>query len=313
MTDKEKNGDDDIDFEIEIVDDTPEADRGRPLAPEVTANDDDITIADSEISRYSDDVKKRIKELSFKTHSERRAKESAAKERDEALRLANMLADENKKYRQLAGSNEQFAVNQAKNRAESDITAAKRSMKEAWEAGETDKFINEQERLQRLVNEHDRYANYQPAALPEPEYNIPQPKPQPDAKVVDWANKNPWFEGGTELEKEMTGYAYAVSDVLIRDSKIDPTSDKYFDELNKRVQRRFSEYFTPSDPEPAVTGRTTEVAPRRQPSTVVAPVTRTAQNTRKVQLTPSQVTLARRFGLTPEQYVAQYLKDYGHG
>jgi len=56
-----------------------------------------------------------------------------------------------------------------------------------------------------------------------------------------------------------------------------------------------------------------EAAPRRQPSTVVAPVTRTAQNTRKVQLTPSQVTLARRFGLTPEQYVAQYLKDYGHG
>ena len=313
MTDKEKNGDDDIDFEIEIVDDTPEADRGRPLAPEFTANDDDINVADSEISRYSDDVKKRIKELSFKTHSERRAKESAAKERDEALRLANMLADENKKYRQLAGSNEQFAVNQAKNRAETDITATKRSMKEAWEAGETDKFIEEQERLQRLVNEHDRYANYQPAPVVEPEYNIPQPKPQPDAKVVDWANKNPWFEGGSELEKEMTGYAYAVSDVLIRDNKIDPTSDKYFDELNKRVQRRFSEYFTPSDPEPVATGRTTEVAPRRQPSTVVAPVTRTAQNTRKVQLTPSQVALARRFGLTPEQYVAQYLKDYGHG
>lgn len=125
-------------------------------------------------------------------------------------------------------------------------------------------------------------------------------------------NKNPWFEGGSELEKEMTGYAYAVSDVLIRDNKIDPTSDKYFDELNKRVQRRFSEYFNVPDQEPVATGRA-EVAPKRQPSTVVAPVTRTAQNTRKVQLTPSQVTLARRFGLTPEQYVAQYLKDYGHG
>jgi hypothetical protein len=312
MTDKEKDGGEELDFEIEIIDDTPEADRGRPLAPEFTANDDDITIADSEISRYSDDVKKRIKELSFKTHSERRAKESAAKERDEALRLANMLADENKKYRQLAGSNEQFAVNQAKTRAQSDIVATKRSMKEAWEAGETDKFIEEQERLQRLVNEHDRYDSYRPAAVPEPEYNIPQPKPQPDAKVVDWAGKNPWFEGGSELEKEMTGYAYAVSDVLIRDNKIDPTSDKYFDELNKRVQRRFSEYFKPSDPEPVATGQT-EAAPRRQPSTVVAPVTRTAQNTRIVQLTPSPVTLARRFGLTPEQYVAQYLKDYGHG
>ena len=312
MSDKEKDISDDVEFEIEIVDDTPEADRGRPLAPEFTANDDDINVSDSEVSRYSDDVKKRIRELSFKTHSERRAKESAAKERDEALRLANMLAEENKKYRQLAGSNEQFAVNQAKTRAQSDIVATKRSMKEAWEAGETDKFIEEQERFQRLVNEHDRYANYQPAAVAEPEYNIPQPKPQPDAKVVDWASKNPWFEGGSELEKEMTGYAYAVSDVLIRDNKIDPTTDKYFDELNKRVQRRFSEYFTPSDQGQAATGQI-EAAPRRQASTVVAPVTRAAHNPRKVQLTPSQVTLARRFGLTPEQYVAQYLKDYGHG
>ena len=299
-------------FEIEIVDDTPEEDRGRPLAPEVTANDDDITVADEEVSKYSDDVKKRIKELSFKTHSERRAKEAAAKERDEALRLANMLAEENKKYRQLAGSNEQFAVNQAKTRAESDINATKRAMKEAWEAGETEKFIEEQERLQRLVNEHDRYANYQPVAIPEPEYNIPQPKAQPDSKVVDWAQKNPWFEGSSELEKEMTGYAYTVSDMLIRDHKVDPTSDKYFDELNKRVQRRFSEYFQSSDPAPAATDQT-EVRPKRPASTVVAPASRTTQTARKVQLTPSQVSLARRFGLTPEQYVAQYLKDYGHG
>jgi len=299
-------------FEIEIVDDTPEADRGRPLAPEVTANDDDISVADEEVSKYSDDVKKRIKELSFKTHSERRAKEAAAKERDEALRLANMLAEENKKYRQLAGNNEQFAVSQAKTRAESDINATKRAMKEAWEAGETEKFIEEQERLQRLVNEHDRYANYQPVAIPEAQYNIPQPKPQPDSKVLEWADKNPWFEGQSELEKEMTGYAYTVSDMLIRDQKVDPTSDKYFEELNKRVQRRFSEYFQSPDPAPAATDRT-EAAPRRAASTVVAPASRTAQTTRKVQLTQSQVSLARRFGLTPEQYVAQYLKDYGHG
>jgi hypothetical protein len=302
----ERDNTDDLDdgIEIEIVDDTPTQDRGRPLAPEVTDSDDDITVSDEEISKYRDDVQKRIKELSFKTHSERRAKEAAAKERDEAVRLANMLAEENKKYRELAGNNEKFAVNQAKGRAETDITATKKRMKDAFEAGDTDTFIETQEALQRLVAEHDRYAAYQPMPLPEPQYNIPQPKPQPDKKVMDWAGKNPWFEGSSELEKEMTGYAYAVSDVLIRDNKIDPTSDKYFDELNKRVQRRFSEYFQSPEPERDATVRA---------STVVAPATRTSRTTSKVRLSASQVSLARRLGLTPEQYVAQYVKDYGHG
>lgn len=291
-------------IEIEVVDDTPAQDRGRPLAPEVTDSDDDITVSDEEISKYRDDVQKRIKELSFKTHSERRAKEAAAKERDEAIRLANMLAEENKKYRELAGSNEKFAVNQAKGRAETDIAVTKKRMKDAFEAGDTDAFIESQEALHRLVAEHDRYAAYQPVELPEPQYNIPQPKPQPDSKVLEWASKNPWFEGSSELEKEMTGYAYVVSDVLIRDNKIDPTSDKYFDELNKRVQRRFSEYFQSPEPERDATVKA---------STVVAPATRTSRTTSKVRLSASQVSLARRLGLTPEQYVAQYVKEYGHG
>lgn len=291
-------------IEIEVVDDTPAQDRGRPLAPEVTDSDDDITVSDEEISKYRDDVQKRIKELSFKTHSERRAKEAAAKERDEAIRLANMLAEENRKYRELAGSNEKFAVNQAKGRAETDIAVTKKRMKDAFEAGDTDAFIESQEALQRLIAEHDRYAAYQPVELPEPQYNIPQPKPQPDSKVMEWASKNPWFEGSSELEKEMTGYAYAVSDVLIRDNKIDPTSDKYFDELNKRVQRRFSEYFQSPEPERDATVKA---------STVVAPATRTSRTTSKVRLSASQVSLARRLGLTPEQYVAQYVKEYGHG
>ena len=103
----------DSDFEIEIVDDVKDEDRGRPLAPEVTDSDDDITVNDDEVANYRDEWKKRLKELSFKTHAERRAKEYAAKERDEAIKLAERLAEENQKYRQLAGNTEQFAANQA--------------------------------------------------------------------------------------------------------------------------------------------------------------------------------------------------------
>ncbi len=294
----------DEDFTVEIVDDTPDEDRGKAIAPEVTENDDDITVKDDEIANYRESWKQRLKELSFKSNAERRAKELAAKERDEAIHLAQRLAEENKKYRELAGNTEKFAADQAKARAESDINATKRLMKEAFEAGETDKFLDYQEQLQRFVNEHDRYANYKPVALPEPQYEIPQVRPQPDAKAVEWAGRNSWFEGQNELEKEMTGYAYAVSDMLIREHKLDPRGDKYYEEITQRVQRRFPEYFQKPEPEIDATAKV---------ASVVAPATRSTKTSRTVRLTPSQVSLAKRFGLTPEQYVAQYLKDYGHG
>jgi hypothetical protein len=304
MSGSQKDKDVDSDFEIEVVDDTPPEDRGRPLAPEATESDDDITVSDDEIANYREEAKKRIKELSFKTHAERRAKEYATKERDEAIALAKSLVEENKRYRELAGNTEQFAANQAKARAQGDIAATKRLMKEAFESGDTEKFLDYQEQLQRFVNEHERYANYQPVQAPEPVYQIPAPRPQPDTKVLDWAQQNPWFEGQNEIDKEMTGYAYAVSDMLIRDSKIDPRSDKYFEELNKRIERRFPEYFQKPESEIDATAKV---------SSVVAPATRTSKTTRTVRLTPTQVSVARRLGLTPEQYYAQYRKDYGHG
>jgi hypothetical protein len=304
MTERHKSDESDDDFTIEIVDDTPDEDKGKAVAPEVTENDDDITLNEEEISNYKESWRQRLKEYSFKTHAERRAKELAAKERDEAIALAQRLAEENKKYRELAGNTEKFAATQAKARAESDIATTKRLMKEAFESGDTEKFLDYQEQLQRFVNEHERYANYQPTPMPEPQYQIPQPRPQPDAKAVEWANRNPWFEGQNEIEKEMTGYAYAVSDMLIREHKIDPRSDKYFEEINKRVSRRFPEYFEKSEP---VVDATAKAPP------VVAPATRSVKTNRTVRLTPSQVSLSRRLGLTPEQYVAQYMKDYGHG
>ncbi len=302
-SDMQDDNDTDNEIVIEVVDDTPEADRGKFVAPEKTDSDDDITVKDDEIVNYKDSWKQRLKELSFKSNAERRAKELAAKERDEAIALAQRLVEENKKFRELAGHTEKFAADQAKQRAETSIVATKRAMKEAFEAGDTEKFLDYQETLQRLVNEHERYANYQPVAQP-PQIEVPPPRPQPDPKAVEWANQNPWFDGQGEIEKEMTGYAYAISDMLIREQKVDPRSEKYFEEINRRVQRRFPEYFQKPEPEVDATAKV---------ASVVAPATRSAKTNRTVRLTPSQVSLARRLGLTPEQYVAQYMKDYGHG
>lgn len=305
MNTKPENIDED-DLKIEIVDDTPEEDRGRPMAPESTENDDDIAVNDDEIANYRDEWKKRLKEISFKTHAERRAKEYAAKQRDEALAIIENLRNENNKFRELAGSTEKFAAEQAKARTETDINATQRGMKEAFEAGDTEKFVELTAKLNRLITENERYTNYEPAQYKETVYEVPKPQapPQPDKKVLEWANQNTWFEGSGELENEMTVYAYGVSDILIKQHKIDPRSDKYFEELNTRIQRRFPEYFKKSEPEVDATAQTRPV---------VAPATRNASTTRVVRLTPSQVALAKRLGLTPEAYAAQYKKDYGHG
>lgn len=64
------------DFEVEIVDDTPEQDKGKvPLKAE-----DSAEAPVEEMEQYSAEVQKRINKLTKKTHDERRAKE--AKERE---------------------------------------------------------------------------------------------------------------------------------------------------------------------------------------------------------------------------------------
>lgn len=322
MSEARKEADDnDVDLKIEFVDDTPDTDRGRALAPEKTDSDDDIIVQDDEVSRYKEDIQKRIKDLSFKAHSERRTKEQAIREREEAARLAQQLYEENKRLRELAGSTEKLMVDQAKQRAETQIDAIKREAKEALEAGETERFLNAQEKLQRAVTEHERYLAYRPAA-PEPDMRghnggppmeenyrqqqVPKP-PEPDEKGKAFLKRNPWFDADGELEHEMTGYAFTMHDKLVRRMGIDPRSDEYYEEIEKAVRRRFPEYYKDESSQRPVRDATAP-AP-----TVVASATRSSKTTRTVHLTPSMMKLAKRLGLTPEQYAAQYVKEYGNG
>ena len=316
---RKKDEDNEVDLKIEIVDDVPEQDRGRALAPEQTDSDDDINVNDDEVSRYKEDIQKRIKDLSFKAHSERRTKEQAIREREEAARLAEQLYAENKRLRELAGSTEKLMVDQAKQRAETQIEAIKREAKEALEAGETERFLNAQEKLQRAVTEHERYLSYRPAApepdmrghnggppMEEPRQQVQRP-PEPDEKGKAFLKRNPWFDADGELEHEMTGYAFTMHDKLVRRMGIDPRSDEYYEEIEKAVRRRFPEYYKDESSQRSERDATTS-AP-----TVVASATRSSKTARTVHLTPSMMKLAKRFGLTPEQYAAQYVKDYGNG
>lgn len=291
-------------LDIEIVDDTPESDRGRPKRQE---GDKPYDVKDEEISQYSESVQSRIKRLRYEYHEERRAKEQAERERSEALRLAQTALAERQKLQEIALRNERFAVEAAKQRADADLERAKRQAREAYESGDTQKAVEFQADIAKYAMQQERYANYVPPQ-PEPprmghnggppiEAPRPQPAVQPDPRAADWAKKNTWF-GENE---EMTGAAYGVHERLLK-SGVDPRSDEYYRRLDESMRRRFPEAF---DGE--------EAAPQRRPSPVVAPADRSVRTPRKVQLTATQVALANRLGIPLEVYAAELLKANPNG
>jgi hypothetical protein len=294
----QSNQNDDDDFEIEVVDDTPEPDRGKPRRAE---DADPQLPEDEEIQSYSEGVQKRIKQLKFEYHEERRRKEEAARLQEEALRYAQQVKTENDRLRKTLEEGEGVLVNQAKGRVAAELDKAKAAYKAAYELGDSDALIEAQERLNALQTEKMRYDSYRPqprqAQTPAPEYTRPQPQPpKPDAKAVAWAQKNTWFE----RDSEMTGYAYGLHEKLVK-SGVDPRSDEYYNQIDRAVRRVFPDKFDD--------GQIEEVAPQRQAGNVVAPAARSGKKPRKVQLTSTQVALAKRLGLSNEQYAAQLMKE----
>lgn len=286
------------DVEIEIVDDTPERDRGRkPLDREVA----DPT--DEEIDQYSDGVKKRIKELTHARHDERRAKEALLREKQELERLAQHMAEENKKLKQYVNSGtEQYAASQLQI-AETEVEKAKRQLKEATEAFDTDAVIAAQDALMDAKMKVQAAKNFRPTPLQVEETEVQTQqtqvsRPELDDKTVRWQAKNQWF-GSTGYE-EVTSFALGLHQKLVN-SGVDPRSDEYFERIDARIKSTFPEVFGGTEDKPK-SGDSS-----KRPTSVVAPATRST-GARKVQLTPTQVALAKKYGLTPQQYAAEVAK-----
>jgi hypothetical protein len=266
--------------EIEVVDDTPEQDRGRKPMKEAPSD-----ITDDELSQYSDGVKKRIQHFSKGYHEERRAKEAAFREREEAMRLAQSLVEENKK---LKAQGEQAIHEQAKKAVEAEVTTAKQKVREALESGDPNHIVYWQEQLAKAVNKSERVNNFKPTPVQTDE-NVVQTEaqavsaPPVDRKAVEWQRQNTWF--GTD--EEMTGFAIALHNKLVN-SGVDPQSDEYYRRVNARVREVFPSAF-PSE--------------KRQ-SNVVAPATRSTAP-KKVVLTKSAVEIAKRLGVPLELYAKQ--------
>ena len=285
-------------FEVDIIDDTPDEDKNKPRR----ADDAEAQIPeDDEIANYSENVQKRIKQLKFEYHEERRRKEEAARLQDEAVDYARKVYEENQKLRKTLEEGEGVLVEQAKSRVEAELDRAKAAYKEAYETGDPDKLIDAQEKLNSLQNEKFRVESYKPKPQQiqeEPVQLQRKPKvPEPDAKTKAWASENEWFGN----DSEMTGYAFGVHESLVRQG-INPQSqaDEYYNRIDQSMRQRFPDKFG---------GQQVEAAPVRQAGSVVAPAGRSAKKSRRVQLTSTQVALAKRLGLSAEQYAAQLLKE----
>lgn len=291
-------GDDDDGFEIEVVDDTPEEDKGKPRRAEGA---DPKVPDDDEIQSYSEGVQKRIKQLKFEYHEERRAKEEAARLQEEALKYAQQVQQENQRLLKTLEDGEGVLVNQAKGRVAAELDKAKAAYKAAYETGDPDALIEAQEKLTMLQNEKIRYENYKPQPrqqqAPQPQYQQPTPQPnRPSDRALQWAQRNDWFE----KDSEMTGYAYGLHEKLVK-SGVAPDTEEYYNQIDTHVRRVFPDRFDDVSFE--------ETAPQRQAGNVVAPAARSGKKPRKVQLTSTQVSLAKRLGLSNEQYAAQLMKD----
>lgn len=279
-------------IEIEVVDDTPPQDRGKkPSEPPEEVTDD-------ELGEYSDKVQKRIKHLSKGYHDERRRAEAALREREEAIRFAQQIVEENKRLKGDFNKNQEALVESAKARAVAELEHAKRAYKEAYEAGDAEKVVEAQEALTAAKIRAERAAAWKPAPLQTQETPV-QPQtsaqePRVDPKALAWREANQWFGSN----QEMTSLALGLHQRLV-DEGYDPRSDDYYRQIDAGMRKRFPEEFDSTDePKPAV-------KPRQ--SNVVAPATRSTAP-KKITLTESQMKIIRTLGITPEQYAKQLVE-----
>ena len=293
-------------LEIEIVDDTPEEDRknAAPLPKEIVED-----IEQDDLEAYSGQAKERLKQLKKAMHDERRAKEAAFKEQQEAVAFAQKIYQENQNLKSKLTSGEQNLVTSVKENVTRQLDEAKRAYKDAYDSGDSDRMVEAQEKLTDAKIKAQEIERYKPEFSEETLQNsesdvkIPQQPQRLDSKTQSWLDKNSWYG----VDEDMSFLAMGVHRRLEREG-VPIGSDHYYNMIDKEMKQRFPEKFETdeetksfSEPEAKPSVKTSK------PSTVVAPATRST-SPKKVRLTPTQVQLAKKFNLTPEQYARELTK-----
>ena len=296
-------------IEIEIDDDTPEEDRGRkPMDIEAVKK---LEVDVDELDKYSAEAKEKMVQMKKVWHDERRRADSSDRERQEAINVAQRLLDENKKLKQAYSTGEKTYIETVQNATELELEVAKRGYKEALETGDSDRIVEAQAKLNDAAIKSDKVKNFRPSALQDEENDVQIPQLQekpiaPDTKTQQWTEKNQWFGP----KKSMTAYALGLHEELIDEyGKTFVGTDQYFQRIDKEMRKVFSEYFDTLEPQTKVDveDESQKTQTKTKPSTVVAPATRSTSS-KQIRLKQSQIALARKLGLTPEQYARELLK-----
>jgi hypothetical protein len=294
-------------FEVEIEDDTPEEDRGRKAAPPPEDPTDD------ELSSYDDKVQARIKKFTRGYHDERRAKETAERERQAAEAYARQVLEDNKRLQRQLSTGSQVLIETSKSAAEAKLEGAKRAYKEAAESGDIDAQAEAQSQIAQAALQVDRALGMRP--IQEQEW-APPPSETQQAQALPRRTQR-WFEDNNDWwgkDEEMTMTAMGLDKKLQREYGANYVgTEEYFQTIDKTMRKRFPEHFenaqsyeddeTPSQKtsEPA-----DEETPRRatRSATVVAPASRSTPPNR-IKLKASEAAIARRLGVPIEQYAKQ--------
>lgn len=297
-------------YEVEVIDDTPPKDRNRK------PSDPPEAVTDDELKDYSEKVRQRIQHFSKGYHDERRAKETALRERQELETYARKLMDENDKLKGTVGKSQQVLLEQAKKAIESELNVAKQSYRKAYEDGDSEKLLEAQEALTTARLRAERLSNISVSSLQNKPVDVKNTQqgefvnaPPPvesrqeqipvDEKALSWAENNQWFGD----DPEMTSFAHGYHLKLVN-SGVDPKSDEYYESINTRMRQVFPDYFGEVEVDTRGAQRTS--------SNVVAPATR-SQAPKKVRLTRSQVAIAKRLGVPLETYARQVAEEMRKG
>lgn len=288
--------------EIILDDDAPANDKSEQTSDaEVAKAAERVESGEDDLSDYSANVQKRIKNLTQKYRE-------AERQQEEATRVAQQLLQENQHLKGRMQKLDSGYLNEYGTRIETQIAAARRAYKEAYESGDTDAMIEAQETLARVTTEKDRYdlakrraAEQQPAPqqqqyqqpAPQQQYQQPQ-QPKPDPRAQTWAEKNEWF-GQDEV---MTYAAFGIHRKLVEEEGFDPQSDEYYNEIDRRMRSEFPNKFAGQK-----SSKKTQVASAGSSASRT-----TKQGRRSVKLSPSQIAIAKKLNVPLEEY-AKYVKD----
>jgi len=306
---------DDGEVNIEVVDDRPEADQ---RASSEAIGDDDGTASDDEVAQLGQRAQKRIKKLKWEYHEERRAKEASDRLANEAVNYTQSMQVENQRLLKLVQDSQGALTEQSKSRASASLVIAQENFKRAHESGDSEQITIAQQHLtnaqlaqayapavsqkiidnwkQQVMAEDQQIASQQQQYIPEPI--------QPDGKAMEWQDRNPWFG----VDKELTSFAYGVHEKLVMDEGVDPESEQYYKLIDSRMKEVFPTQFGSNSQRTSSTMVVDTARPRKK--SVVASASRNSgARPRTVRLTETQVRLAKRLGLTPQQYAAQVMKE----